>query len=140
MWRIWNRLASFFYGRYGNDKFNIALLILYLILAVVNIIVRNLFATSIFFLFQWTVLFMVLFRALSRNIPARRRENEWFERNFSGLIAWFKLLLRRIKDFKYKRYRRCPHCKAVVRLPKRRGKHNVKCPSCNTNFKVHIII
>lgn len=140
MWRIWNRLASFFYGRYGNDKFNIALLVLYVIFAVLNIIVRNIFATSIFFFFQWTVLFVVLFRSLSRNISARRKENEWFERNFSGVINWFKLLCRRIKDIRYKRYRRCPFCKATIRLPIKRGKHSVKCPSCNTNFKVHIII
>lgn len=140
MWRLRQRLSAFCYGRYGNDKFNIALLVFYLILAVVNVIVRNIFAVRIFFFLQWTVLFVVLFRSLSRNIPARRKENEWFTRNFSGLIEWFKLLIRRIKDIKYKRYRRCPNCKATIRLPIKRGKHTVKCPSCHIDFKVHIII
>ncbi len=127
------------YGRYGNDKFNIALLVLYLIAAVVNTIVRNLYATSIFFLLQWTILGMVIFRMFSRNIPARRRENEWFQRNFSGVINWFKLTCRRVRDIKYKRYRKCPHCKAVLRLPIKKGKHNVKCPSCKIDFKVNIM-
>ena len=137
MWRFRERLSSFFYGRYGNDKFNIALLILYVVLAVVNVIVRNLLAIRIFFLLQWMVLVLVLFRSLSRNIPARRKENEWFERNFSFLINWFKLASRRVKDIKYKRYRKCPYCKAVIRLPIKKGTHSVKCPSCKTNFKVN---
>ena len=140
MWRLRERLSAFFYGRYGHDKFNSALLVLYVILAVINVIVRNIFAVRMFFFLQWTVLFVVLFRTLSRNIPARRKENEWFMHNFSGLIGWFKLLLRRIKEIKYKRYRRCPHCKATIRLPIKKGKHTVKCPSCNISFKVNIIV
>lgn len=140
MWRLRQRLSAFFYGRYGNDKFNVALLVLYLVLAVVNVIVRNIFAVRIFFFLQWTVLFIVLFRSLSRNIPARRKENEWFTNNFSGLLDWFKLFFRRIKEIKYKRYRRCPHCRATIRLPIKRGKHTVKCPSCHIAFKVRIII
>ena len=140
MWRLRERLSAFFYGRYGHDKFNTALLVLYVILAVVNVIARGLFSVRIFFFLQWTVFFVVLFRALSRNIPARRKENEWFMKNFSGLIEWFKLLLKRIKDIKNKRYRRCPHCRATIRLPIKRGKHTVKCPSCHIDFKVRIII
>ena len=140
MWRLRERLISFFYGRYGNDRFNYALLVLYFVLAVLNVVVRGLFAVRIFFFLQWTVLVMVLFRSLSRNINARRKENEWFERNFSGLISWLKLFCRKIKDIRYKRYRRCPNCKATIRLPIKRGKHTVKCPSCHTDFKVHIIV
>lgn len=138
MWRMRQRISSFFYGRYGNDKFNSALLILYVVVAVVNVIVRNIFATRIVFLLQWTILIMVIFRCMSKNIPARRKENEWFERNFSGLTAKFKLLVKRIKDIKYKRYRKCPHCRAVLRLPVKKGKHKVVCPSCKTNFSVRI--
>lgn len=140
MWRLRERLSAFFYGRYGHDKFNTALLVLYVIFAVVNVIARNVFAVRIFFFLQWTVLFVVLFRALSRNIPARRKENEWFLKNCSGLLDWFRLLVKRIKDIRYKRYRRCPHCKATIRLPIKKGKHTVKCPSCHINFKVFIII
>lgn len=140
MWRLRERLSAFFYGRYGNDKFNIALLVLYVIFAIINVIVRNIFAIRIFYFLQWTILITVLFRSLSRNISARRKENEWFERNFSGFTDWFKLIFKRLKDIKYKRYRRCPNCKAIIRLPIKRGRHNVKCPSCNVNFKVNIII
>ena len=66
--------------------------------------------------------------------------NEWFKRNFKGAIDWFKLTVRRIKDIKHKRYRRCPNCKAVLRLPKRKGTHYAKCPSCRANIKVNITI
>ena len=140
MWRIKERIASFMYGRYGNDTFNTALLVLYLIVAVVNVIVRNVFAVRIFFFLQWAILGIVIYRSLSRKISARHSENEWFKRNFKGAIDWFKLTVRRIKDIKHKRYRRCPNCKAVLRLPKRKGTHFAKCPSCRANIKVNIII
>ncbi len=140
MWKIKQWLSNFFYGRYGNDTFNFALLVLYLIIAVINVIARNVFSITIFFLIQWTVLLTVIFRCLSRNIAARRRENEWFQRVFYKCIAWFKYNIQRIRDFKYKRYRKCPNCKAVLRLPNKKGKHGVRCPSCHTDFKVNIII
>lgn len=139
MWRIRERIMSFMYGRYGGDKFNSALLVLYLIVAIMNIIVRNIYATSGLFFLQWAILAVVIFRMLSRNCQARRKENEWFCRNFSGLIKWFQYTCRRAKEFRYKRYRKCPHCRAVLRLPIKKGKHTVKCPSCKIEFKVNIM-
>ena len=73
-------------------------------------------------LLSYGALFWCIFRMYSRNITARRRENTAFLSFFSHL-----------KD-KEHRYFRCPQCKQTVRVPRDRGKINIRCPRCNRQF------
>ena len=72
-----------------------------------------------------------LFRVLSCNVAARRREVERF-------FGFFHRQKCRYRDRKTHVYRKCVHCKALLRLPKRKGKHTVCCPVCKERFSVHI--
>lgn len=140
MYRFFDRLRTFFYGRNGVDPLGKFSMVIYLIVAIVNVFVRNLSARYSLMTVQWIILGVILFRMLSRNVYARRRENQAFERIFQKFKPSLKLLWERIKNIGKKRYRTCPNCKAVSRLPIKRGKHFVKCPKCNIPFKVFIII
>ena len=134
------RLRMFLYGRNGIDalgKFSFAV---YLIVAVENVFVRDLNAKTVLFVIQWFIFIVIIFRIFSKNISARRRENESFEKMVYKYKPAFSLLGERVKNIRTKRYRTCPNCKAVSRLPIKRGKHFVKCPKCNIPFKVYIII
>ena len=33
-------------------------------------------------------------------------------------------------------YKKCIHCKTVLRLPLKKGVHTVKCPNCKKRFEV----
>ena len=68
------------------------------------------------------ILIRSIFRMYSRNIEARRRENAAFLRFFS-----------RLTDKQY-RYFRCPGCRQVVRVPRGKGKINIRCPKCSRQF------
>ena len=81
---------------------------------------------------------LMFFRCFSKNIYARRRENEFFKNIFKKIKNFFVLQKNRIRDIKGYRYRKCPHCKAMLRLPKRRGRHTVICPRCKKRFEVKI--
>ena len=35
-------------------------------------------------------------------------------------------------------YKKCPNCHAVLRLPRRKGKHTTVCPNCSKEFKVRV--
>ena len=140
MYRFLEKIRSFMYGRYGIDKLGKFSLVIYLIIAVANVFVRNIMAKNILFAIQWIVLILILFRMFSRNISVRQKENQIFERLFFRFEPKFKLMLERIKNISTKRYRTCPNCKAVSRLPIKRGSHFVKCPKCRIEFKVFIII
>ncbi len=122
------------YGRYGNDQLNNALLILYLIIAVVNAIIPN-FALSILML---AVIITVFVRMMSRNIYRRRAENQKFLKIWNPVKSWFKFQKDKFRDRKTHAYRKCPDCKAILRLPRKPGGHTVVCPKCKKRFDVKI--
>ncbi len=128
------KLISFFYGRYGNDKLNRFLLILYIISMLVSCIFFNVF------LYLVTLLLMgiIVFRMMSKNVAKRYAENQRYLKIASTVKAPFKRTLRRIKDVKTHRYRKCPQCKKTLRLPYKKGRHGVICPCCKNKFEVKI--
>ena len=136
MGKFKSKLYRFMYGRYGTygtDTLSKVLLWVYLIWLVICTILE-LFVDSICFsLAYWVVtlalVFWMLFRIFSRNVVARRKENERF-------CGFFKLRRNKFKDRKTHVYRKCPKCKAVLRLPKAKGKHFVVCPRCKNRFEV----
>ncbi len=136
MGKFKNKLYSFMYGRYGTygtDTLSKVLLWVYLIWIVACTII-GLFVNSIWFtLAYWLVtialVFWMLYRIFSRNVVARRKENERF-------CGFFKLRKNKFRDRKTHVYRKCPKCKVVLRLPKSKGKHFVVCPKCRERFEV----
>lgn len=133
------RLMNFMQGRYGTDKLGIALLVIYALIGFVRIFVRNKIAGIVLYVVMLLILAFAVFRMLSRNLEKRYKENAAFCSVIAKVSPHLILLKDRLKDIKTKRYRRCPTCKNVLRLPYKRGKHNVKCPKCGRDFKVHII-
>ncbi len=132
MGKFSNGLARFFYGRYGNDTLNKFLMVLYLICVVAVTILSYIIQSAVFTLVGWTVTLAIFiwsfYRTMSRNIYKRRRENERF-------CGFFKLRKNKFRDRKTHVYRKCPKCKAVLRLPKAKGKHFVNCPKCRNRFQ-----
>ncbi len=140
MRRFFSKIMAFMYGRYGFDALGITLLAIYCSLAFVAIFIKSIVAAYIL-LFIRTFLFAVIFcRYMSRNIYARRHENDKFLKFFGSIWKFIKLQLLRARDVGRKRYRTCPKCKSIARLPIRRGRHTVRCPVCKNEFKVRIII
>ena len=133
MGKFKNKVAGFFYGRYGNDTLNKFLTAIYLVWLIAFTIV-DIFVKSIVFSIVGWVLTIILFvivtsRMMSRNIVKRRRENEKF-------CGFFKLRRNKFRDRKTHVYRKCKSCKSVLRLPKAKGKHFVVCPKCKNRFQV----
>ncbi len=130
------KLARFMYGRYGADQLYYALIVMCVILAIVNDITKSVIINVLSIaLLIWTV-----FRVLSRNIYKRRAENEIFMKVWNPIKPKFSLALCRIKEIKTHRYRKCPHCKKVLRLPRKTGKHAVECPCCHNEFQVKVLL
>lgn len=133
MGKFSNKVAGFFYGRYGSDTLNKVLTGIYLTWLIVFTIVDIFISSIVFSIIGWcTILAMfilVMFRMMSRNIYKRRRENEKF-------CGFFKLRRNKFRDRKTHVYRKCKACKAILRLPKAKGKHSVVCPKCRSRFEV----
>ncbi|MBQ6848328.1 MAG: hypothetical protein IJO62_05400 [Clostridia bacterium] len=127
------RLMQFMSGRYGTDDLTYGLLILGAVLSFINIIIR----LRLLQLLVYAVVIYAIFRVLSRNLEARRRENRFFNEKMNFLKNKMELYRCRKND-KYHVYRKCPACKAVLRLPNRIGEHTTVCPRCNKEFKVKV--
>ncbi len=116
--KLQERLQRFMYGRNGVDQLNIALLILGMVLCLIGS-----FSTwYIVYYLAYIPLFYAIFRMFSRNVAARREENARVVR-----------LWNRIRDRSH-RYFRCPKCRQTVRVPKGKGKINIRCPKCGESF------
>jgi hypothetical protein len=125
---------SFMNGRYGIDRLGNVLLWTCVGLAVVNI-----FASSpVIYAIQTLLLIWAVFRFFSRGYEKRRAENAAFLRFFGKIKAFFKLRRDMFRDRSTHVYKKCPHCKATVRLPKSKGEHTVRCPRCSDRFTVKI--
>ena len=121
--RIGDWFRNFMLGRYGSDKLNVFLLVAGIVLMLLGAILGNWFTwASIFSLLCYVPLIWCIFRMYSRNIEARRRENAAFLNFFAHL-----------KDREH-RYFRCPKCRQTVRVPRGRGKINIRCPKCGERF------
>ena len=125
--RFGNTLARFMYGRYGSDRFNRFLMVLYLIFWVLSVVFRG-WTGLIFYALTTVTMVWTLFRMLSRNISRRQAENRWYLHQVT-----------RLKDIRRYRYRRCPACRGMLRLPIKRGRRTVTCHRCRHQFKAFFL-
>ena len=136
------RLYTFMIGRNGADALGNALFVLYLALFVINLILtytlKNPYVLYSLNAVQLALILFSIFRIFSRNLPARRRENAWYLRRVGAVKGFFKLQKSKHRDRKTHVYRKCKQCKSVLRLPRQKGKHAVRCPRCQHRFDVRI--
>ena len=130
-----SKLIRFFSGRYGLDSFGYFLLIVYALLCIVNAV----FHFNLLELLTVCIGIYSLWRLMSRNYFKRRAENQKFLKIWLPVKTELKLLVDRVKFVKTSRFRKCPHCKAIIKLPNKRGSHTVKCPKCQERFNVRIL-
>lgn len=133
MGKIKSMLYKFMYGRYGTDTLGNVMLISYIVITLLYTFI-GFFVSSVWFdiavwILSSALVIMIVCRLFSRKIAKRRKENEKF-------CGFFRLGKNKFKDRKTHVYRKCPKCKAVLRLPKSKGKHTVVCPRCKERFTV----
>ena len=125
-------------GRYGNDELNILIMFVWVVLAFVKLFIRALIPSLILSILTLMCAVIVLFRMLSRNIYARRKENEPFKPIVEKMLRK-PAMWKRMYDERYThRYIKCPKCRAVLRLPYKPGTHTAKCPKCGNRFETTI--
>lgn len=127
------KLARFMQGRYGVDdlyKFTTGVLLF--------LIVLNMFLNSSFMnILVWSLLIFSLYRALSKDINKRRRENAKFMEKFGNPAkSKFFLLKKKFQDRKTHKYVKCKKCGTNLRFPKKDVTMIVRCPKCGSRYKI----
>jgi small-conductance mechanosensitive channel len=142
------KMARFMYGRYGTDELYFTLCVVALILlfagAVCSVLGHVAFALTVvgLVLYVCALLLMVfaIYRTFSRNLSARQKENQAYLRLRAKLRRTPHKSARPVPppDTDTHVFRSCPHCSAVLRLPRQAGKHTVRCPRCQKPFTVRV--
>ena len=124
--KLRNSLYRFMYGRNGTDSLNRALFIPIVLLFALSMFTQG-NVRIIVSLFAWALIIYMYFRAFSKNIVKRRKENDWYERK----INYIKTRARQAKQY---RFFTCPNCKTHLRVPRGVGKITITCKKCGTKF------
>lgn len=124
------KLIRFMYGRYGADSFGKFLSGAGIVLLLLSIF----FPYRIIYLFAWAFIIYAYFRMFSKNIYKRSAENQAFLKYTAGIRGFWlnqkNLMVQRKTHHIYK----CPSCKQKIRIPRGKGKIEIRCPKCQTTF------
>ena len=122
-----DKLVRFMQGRYGPDNLYNFLFIIYIILFIIDIFIN----TNIISVLEIVIVFIMIYRLFSKNIYARRKENQIYLKIKGVLVKPLVNLKRNIKDKEHV-YKKCRRCKTTLKLPlpSKRGINHAKCPHC----------
>ena len=123
-------LRQFMIVRYGTDGLNQFLSIASLVLLLIAIISR----VSLFTYLGAALLIFYYYRTFSRNISKRTEENYKFYTLKDRVDNKFKGWKEQWANRKVYHYYRCPQCRQKLRVPRGRGRIQISCPRCGTQF------
>ena len=133
------KFQQFMIGRYGIDKLWSVLLIFFF---VITLLANAFYKVSKITYYAIEIMALVLvvfaiFRVFSKNIEARRAENAKWLKFENSVKGFFKFQNDKFKQRKTHKFVKCKGCKKTLRLPRHKGKINVTCPHCHTQFVVN---
>ena len=124
------KFMRFMYGRYGVDtlgKYSLGAGLATMVLSIV-------FDSYTLSLLSWFFIILTYFRMFSRNLYKRSSENQTFLNKTYKLRTWFSKQKNMMAQRKTHHIYRCPGCKQKIRVPRGKGRIEIRCPKCHTTF------
>lgn len=81
-----------------------------------------------------TVMIYCYFRLFSKNVTKRYAENQAFLARTSAVRGFVRKQKSLWQQRKVYHIYKCPGCKQKIRIPRGKGKIEVRCPKCNATF------
>ncbi|MCD8039199.1 MAG: hypothetical protein LUE96_08965 [Lachnospiraceae bacterium] len=129
-----DRIYNFMRSRYGVDQLSSFLTWGGVIFILIDMFAR----TGIFYLLGIIMLIYGYIRVLSKKYERRAAQNRWFLERTAGIRGFFKSFSNRMRKRRevgkdYKVFT-CSRCRQMIRVPKKKGKIEIRCPKCGNTF------
>ena len=128
------RFMQWMIGRNGPDHFSRFLTYAALVLVVLRLFLRGT-AGTIAWVLALAALIYAYFRMFSRNVAKRREENAKYFAYRTRVVNAFRDARERWRQRKDYCFFRCPSCRAMLRVPKGKGRVRVTCRKCGNAFE-----
>lgn len=123
------KFARFMMGRYGVDQFS-----RFLSFLTIALMILGLFIHPVLYYLGIVGMIYMYFRTFSKNYAKRRKENEWYLKRTYSLRNFFSKQKKMMQLRKTHKIFKCPTCKQKIKVPKGRGKIEIRCTKCSTKF------
>ena len=123
------KFYRFMQGRDGSDQLSRFLMALTMVC-----LVLSLFGADVFYVIGIGLLIYSYFRIFSKNIYKRSAENTAYLKYEYKVKQFFATWKRDMKQRKTHHIYRCPSCKQKIRVPRGKGKIEIRCPKCSQTF------
>lgn len=124
------KLIRFMQGRYGMDYLGRFTIILGLAAIILSMFINS----AILSILAWACIIYAYFRMFSRNIYKRSSENQAFLTKTYKIRCFFARQKNMMAQRKTHHIYKCPTCKQKIRVPRGKGRIEIRCPKCNTTF------
>lgn len=125
------KFLRFMQGRYGADRLGQFLSAVSVALLVISIFDD----TGLSFAAALALLIWSYFRIFSKNIPKWYAENQKYLAMTMKLRQNFEKKKSELKQRRIYHIYKCPGCGQKMRIPKGKGRIEVRCPKCGTIFE-----
>lgn len=127
------KFRRFMQGRYGVDELSRVLIGIAMIALILCFFTKGTLA-MIFQVVGWAALIYAYVRMFSRNYNACWAQNQKYLSMKNRVIRFFKRQKNYASQRKEYRIYTCPGCGQKIRIPKGKGKIEVRCPKCRSTF------
>lgn len=121
------------YGRYGNDELGRFMLIAAMICCIASLFLKNGFGAVLYYASIFLIIFVYI-RMFSRNIQKRYQENIRFINKKNAIKKKYNTEKSIFSQRRYYHFYRCPRCRQRIRIPRGKGRIEIRCPKCNERF------
>lgn len=128
------KLIRFMQGRYGTDTLSKFLLICGLVVVLFSSFSSSDTVRMIWYVVGWALIIYCYYRMFSRNVTKRYAENQAFLARTYKIRSFFKQQMELMKQRRIYHIYTCPGCRQKIRIPRGKGKIEVRCPKCGVTF------
>ena len=124
------KLERFMAGRYGMDYFGRFTMILGLVVLLIAGWTGKPFLT----LTAWILIIYTYCRMFSKNVYKRATENQKYLNSTYKIRTFWARQKNMMAQRKTHHIYKCPTCRQKIRIPRGKGKIEIRCPKCNATF------